>query len=71
MPYIYKLNMDNKKGESCDVVVKFTADSFSRFTGFISIDTNTPLYSEDLAHLEEWVVMGKDQWVAEIQSDNH
>ena len=57
------LNMDNEKAESCHVVVKFLLDPYGRFDGFTSISSDKPLYSEDLAYLEEWVLQGKDQWV--------
>ena len=56
------LNMDNDKAESCDVVVKFTANDSSEFEGFTSIVSEPPLYSDDLAYLEEWVIQGKEQW---------
>ena len=62
MNYTYMLNMDNDKAESCDVVVKFTANDASEFDGFISIVSEPPLYSDDLAYLEEWVIQGKEQW---------
>ena len=56
------LNMDNDKAESCDVFVKFTANDSSEFEGFTSIVSEPPLYSDDLAYLEEWVIQGKEQW---------
>jgi len=62
MNYTYMLNMDNDKAESCDVVVKFTTNDSSEFDGFISIVSEPPLYSDDLAYLEEWVIQGKEQW---------
>ena len=62
MNYTYMLNMDNDKAESCDVVVKFTANDSSEFEGFTSIVSEPPLYSDDLAYLEEWVIQGKEQW---------
>ena len=68
MRYTYMLNMDNEKAESCDVVVKFRTDAFERFDGFTSIYSDKPLYSEDLAHLEEWVMQGKDQWRPQIDN---
>jgi hypothetical protein len=68
MKYAYMLNMDNEKAESCDVVVKFLVDPYGRFDGFTSITSNNPLYSEDLAYLEEWVMQGKDQWYPRINN---
>ena len=68
MKYIYMLNMDNEKFESCTVIVKFVTDAGGLFDGFTSIYSDKPLYSEDLAHLEEWVMQGEDQW--EPQVDN-
>jgi len=62
MNYTYMLNMDNDKAESCDVVVKFTANDASEFDRFISIVSEPPLSSDDLAYLEEWVIQGKEQW---------
>ena len=62
MNYTYMLNMDKDKAESCDVVVKFTANDASEFDGFISIVSEPPLYSDDLAYLAEWVIQGKEQW---------
>ena len=62
MRYTYMLNMDNEKAESCHVVVKFRTDASGTFDGFISIYSDKPLYSEDLAYLEEWVIQGKDRW---------
>jgi len=70
MRYTYMLNMDNEKAESCDVVVKFRTDAFGRFDGFTSIHSNEPLYSEDLAYLEEWVMQGKDQWRPQVENNN-
>ena len=66
--------MDNEKAESCDVVVKFLIDPSGTFDGFTSITSNNPLYSEDLAHLEEWVLQGRDQWwprINNIKLKNH
>ena len=60
------LNMDNEKAESSHVVVKFLLDPSGTFDGFTSISSDKPLYSEDLAYLEEWVLQGKDQWVQQI-----
>tara|TARA_R100000329_G_scaffold112586_1_gene92423 strand:- start:218 stop:424 length:207 start_codon:yes stop_codon:yes gene_type:complete len=68
MKYTYMLNMDNEKAESCDVVVKFLIDPCGRFDGFTSITSNKPLYSEDLAYLEEWVMQGKDKWYPRINN---
>lgn len=68
MNYTYLLNMDNEKAESCDVVVKFLIDPSGTFDGFTSITSNKPLYSEDLAYLEEWVMQGKDQWRPQIDN---
>ena len=62
------LNMDNEKAESCHVVVKFLLDPSETFDGFTSISSDKPLYSEDLAYLEEWVIQGKDQWVQQIDN---
>jgi hypothetical protein len=70
MRYIYMLNMDNEKFESCDVVVKFVTDSGGLFDGFTSIYSNKPLYSDDLAHLEEWVMQGEDQWEPQVDNWN-
>lgn len=66
MKYSYMLNMDNEKAESGHVVVKFLLDPSGTFDGFTSISSDKPLYSEDLAYLEEWVLQGKDQWVQQI-----
>ena len=62
MKYTYMLNMDNEKAESCDVVVKFTTDASLEFEGFTSIISEPPLYSDDLAYLEEWVMQGRNDW---------
>ncbi len=62
MNYTYMLNMDNDKAESCDVVVKFTANDSMEFEGFLRIVSEPPLYSDDLAYLEEWVIQGREQW---------
>ena len=66
MKHTYELNMDNEREESCDVVIEFLIDPYGRFNGFISISSNKPIYSEDLAYLEEWVMQGKDQWTPQI-----
>lgn len=63
MKYTYILDMDNEQGERCRVAVAFQADSFKRFAGFTSIHSDQSLFSEDIAHLEEWVMQGKDKWV--------
>ena len=68
MRYSYMLNMDNEKAESCHVVVKVLLDPSGTFDGFTSISSDKPLYSEDLAYLEEWVLQGKDQWVQQIDN---
>ena len=68
MKYKYLLNMDNEKFESCDVVVQFLIDPYGRFDGFTSITSDKPLYSEDLAYLEEWVMQGKDKWYPRINN---
>ena len=60
--------MDNEKFESCDVVVQFLIDPSGTFDGFTSISSERPLYSEDLAHLEEWVMRGKNQWYPRINN---
>jgi len=70
MKYTYKLNMDNEKFESCDVVVKFMTDTGGLFDGFTSISSDRPLYSEDLAYLEEWVMRGEDHWKPQVDSWN-
>jgi len=62
MKYILTLDMDNEQAERCRVAVAFYADSFKRFGGFASIHSDRPLYAEDLAHLEDWVVAEKDKW---------
>jgi hypothetical protein len=68
MKYTYKLNMDNEKYESCNVVVQFFIDPSGAFDGFTAITSDQPLYSQDLAHLEEWVMQGKDQWYPPINN---
>jgi hypothetical protein len=62
MNYTYMLNMDNDKAESCDVIVKFITNDSLEFDGFTSIFSEPPLYSDDLAYLEEWVIQGREQW---------
>ncbi len=62
MNYEYKLEMDNEHAERCNVSVWFSADSKMDFKGFISISSDNAIFSEDLAHLEEWVTMGKELW---------
>ena len=62
--------MDNEKAESCDVVVQFLIDPSGTFDGFTSITSDQPLYSEDLAHLEEWVMQGEDQWRPQVDNWN-
>ena len=62
MNYTYMLNMDNDKAESCDVIVKFITNDSLEFDGFTSIVSEPPLYSDDLAYLEEWVIQGREQW---------
>ena len=32
------------------------------FDGFTSIVSEPPLYSDDLAYLEEWVIQGRERW---------
>jgi len=59
----YILQMDNELGEPCEVVTKFNVDCFGRFVGFTRIYSDKPLFSDDLAHLEQFVVQGKDKWV--------
>jgi hypothetical protein len=68
MKYTYMLNMDNEKFESCDVVVQFLVDPSGTFDGFTSITSDKPLYSGDLAYLEEWVMRAKDQWYPRINN---
>jgi len=62
MKYRYTLDMDNEKGESCNVTVWLNADSLKKFEGLTAVLSDNALYSDDLAHLEEWVVMGKNNW---------
>ena len=62
MKYTYMLNMDNDKAESCDVIVKFNTNDELEFDGFTSIVSEPPLYSDDLAYLEEWVIQGRERW---------
>ena len=62
MNYTYMLNMDNDKAESCDVVVKFNTNDALEFDGFTSIVSEPPLYSDDLAYLEQWVIQGRERW---------
>ena len=62
MNYTYMLNMDNDKAESCDVIVKFNTNDSLEFDGFTSIVSEPPLYSDDLAYLEEWVIQGRERW---------
>ena len=62
MKYTYMLNMDNDKAESCDVIVKFTTNDALEFDGFTSMVSEPPLYSDDLAYLEEWVIQGRERW---------
>lgn len=59
----YILEMDNELGEPCEVVTKFDVDYLGRFEGFTRIYSDKPLSSEDLAHLEQFVVQGKNKWV--------
>jgi hypothetical protein len=61
--YRHTLNMDNEKGETCNVIVKFNLNEDGGFDGFLSIWSDNNLYSEDLAHLEEWVIQGKEKWI--------
>ena len=70
MRYAFMLNMDNEKAESCDVVVKFVTDAGGVFDGFTSIDSNKPLYPEDLAHLEEWVIQGENRLEPQVDKWN-
>ena len=60
----YILEMDNELEERCEVVTKFYTDSLGRFEGFTRIYSDKPLFSDDLAHLEQFVMQGKDKWVA-------
>ena len=62
MKYTYMLNMDNDRAESCDVIVKFNTNDELEFDGFTSIVSEPPLYSDDLAYLEEWVIQGRERW---------
>ena len=59
----YIFEMDNELGERCEVVTKFNVDFLGRFEGFTRIYSDKPLFSDDLAHLEQFVVQGKDKWV--------
>lgn len=62
--YIYRLEMDNEKSEKCAVLARFLVNEDSSFDGFMTISSaGGCLYSEDLAHLEEWVVQGKQKWI--------
>ena len=58
--------MDNEQGIRCRVGVAFRADAFERFAGFTSIHSDQPIYGEDLAHLEQFVLQAKDKWVKYI-----
>ena len=55
--------MDNEREERCHVGVCFLTDSYGRFDGFISIQSNKPIYDVDLAHMEQFVMQSKDRWV--------
>ena len=59
----YIFEMDNERGERCEVVTKFKVDAFGRFDGFTRIYSDKPLFSDDLNHLEQFVVQGKNKWV--------
>jgi hypothetical protein len=63
MKYTCTLDMDNEQGERCLLSVIFHADAFKRFAGFKTVVSDKPLYDEDLAHLEQFVMQAKDQWV--------
>ncbi len=69
--YGYMLNMDNSRFESCWVLVKFTTDEDCNFIGFTSITSDKVLDSDDLAHLEEWVVQSKGSWKIQILDNNY
>jgi hypothetical protein len=56
--------MDNEDGEPCNVTVWFDADILKKFEGITAILSDNALYSDDLAHLEEWIVMGSGKWKA-------
>jgi hypothetical protein len=66
MKYTCTINMDNEQGIRCRVGVAFRADAFKRFAGFTSIQSDQPIYEEDLAHLEQFVLQAKDDWVKYI-----
>ena len=59
--YTRILEMDNSNAVACHVVVKFMIDGVS-FAGFNSIWSSEPLSDDDLAHLQEWIMMDKSKW---------
>lgn len=59
--YTRILDMDNSDGVACHVVVKFMIDG-AAFAGFNSIWSSEPLSDDDLAHLQEWIMMDKSKW---------
>lgn len=63
MKHTCSIEMDNEQGERCNVGVCFLTDSYGKFDGFISIQSNKPIYDVDLAHLEQFVLQSKDRWV--------
>jgi len=63
MKYTCTLDMDNEQGERCLLDVIFFADALKEFAGFKTVVSDKPLYDEDLAHLEQFVMLAKDRWV--------
>ncbi len=59
--YTRILDMDNSNAVACHVVVKFMIDG-AAFAGFNSIWSSEPLSDDDLAHLQEWIMMDKSKW---------
>jgi hypothetical protein len=64
--YTYRLNINNTRCDFCWVDLVFTTNDDLEFIGFTSIVSDYPLDSDDLAHLEEWVVQAKGSWKIQI-----
>ena len=62
MKVIHTFTMDNELGELCEVTVHFYADLEGNFEGFTRVYSNGPLFHDDLAHLEQFVLQEKDDW---------
>ena len=62
MKVTYTFDMDNAVAERCEVTVKFYVDQEGNFDGITRVYSDNPLYHDDLIHLEEFIMQGKENW---------